>query len=201
MGNVESVAKPQIPGEKLALGTLGYQNSHRKSPCSQGRAWQLLPSGLVGKTADYTVTGNVMRRVHDFVQFDRLQSRSEKLSSLLGVERVMNGLLKMIVAVATISIALGVWTACSQEDTEPTPFTAPTTVPTAATTSSPVSLVPPTATPTAAPIETAPAPRTKTSPAISLTSRDPQGGSLRLIRNYLKTVEAERERDKPVRLG
>lgn len=93
----------------------------------------------------------------------------------------MNGLLKMIVAVVTVSMALGVWTACSQEDPEPTPFTAPATVPAAATTSSPVSPVPLTATPAAAPIETAPAPRTETPPTISPTSRYPEGSSLRLI--------------------
>ena len=96
----------------------------------------------------------------------------------------MNGLLRVIVAVLVVSMVLAVWTACSQEDPAPTPITAPPTEPAAAITSLPVSPVPLTATPSAASIGTAPAPRTETadtSPTVSPTRRESEGGSLRLI--------------------
>ena len=65
----KGIAKPE-PERKVSNSALSGTRIHAgKAPASKARAWQLLPSGVVGKTTDYTATWNLMKRVLDFIQF------------------------------------------------------------------------------------------------------------------------------------
>lgn len=102
----------------------------------------------------------------------------------------MNGLFRVMLAVLVATMALVVWTACSQEAPASPPTAAPTTE-TAAATPSSVSPGPPTAKPTAAPMVTAPVRRTTTAdapPTVAQARRESKGASLRLISSRSATA-------------
>ena len=62
-----------------------YRTLIWKAPAVSAGAWKLLPSGVVGKTADYTATANLMRKVLDFIQFGGPAFRSTEADDLLQV--------------------------------------------------------------------------------------------------------------------
>ena len=69
MGNVERRGIAAAPAKSWQFGTLRHQNSHKKNPCLANRGWAINYFGCTRKTADYTATGNLMRKVLDFIQF------------------------------------------------------------------------------------------------------------------------------------
>ena len=68
---VSSVETRRIAVAPAKVGNSAHSGTRtptREAPVRKAGAWQPLPSSVVGKTADYTATGNLMRKVLDFVQ-------------------------------------------------------------------------------------------------------------------------------------
>ena len=94
---------------------LRHPNFHLKNPCRRTEAWQLLPSGVVGKPASYTVTGNLMRKVLDFIQLGGEDCPSRPFPQQTGVPSALSAHVLCSPALIEINLSFGDGEVCPLE--------------------------------------------------------------------------------------